>query len=92
MAIGRKTGGRVKGTPNKSTAERRERVSAVLNLLFESVEVDIKQLSPKDRTNLLTDLLEFDIPKLNRTEVKQEGDNQLIIKVIEDDNFTKPTS
>ena len=42
-----KTGGRTKGTPNKTTAELRERFTSLLESNFETIQNDLNSLEPK---------------------------------------------
>lgn len=69
MPKGYKAGGRSKGTPNKRTQEAIERVEWVLSLLEPTLEKDIKQLSPSERTRLWETLQEYVRPKLARTDM-----------------------
>lgn len=66
--------GRTKGTPNKRTQEIKERIEWVLGLLEETLEQDIKKLSPQQKTLMWKDLQEYVRPKLARTEMKHEGE------------------
>ena len=60
-----KRGGRQKGTPNKFTADMREKLQAIIeNDLMLNIHADIKQLSPSERMKLLTNLLRYYIPPL----------------------------
>ena len=69
------------GTPNKTTAELRERIKNVLEENFERLQEDINQLEPKDRVKVILDLAKFVIPTLKSTELKTE-DNFTPIKII----------
>jgi len=62
-----------KGSGNKATAELRERVSMLLDSQFDSIVNDLAQLDPKDRVNAYIRLMEFALPKLNRTDVTSGG-------------------
>lgn len=66
--------GRPKGLRNKRTQEILEQIDKIMSILDETMEEDIKKLRPSERTKLKTDLLEYQIPKLARTETKIEGD------------------
>lgn len=75
-----KTGGRTAGTPNKVTKEAREKFKWLLDMYApEEMESDFRQLSAKDRLFFVTDLAEFVIPKLSRTELTGEGGNPIKI-------------
>ena len=65
MARGRKTGGRVKGTPNKLTKEIR---IVLKNLVFselESFDFLIKNMEPRERLEILIKILPFVVPKVH---------------------------
>ncbi len=62
-----KTGGRAKGTPNKVTTEIREFYKELIENNLEQIELDIKELSPKDRIEILIRLTEYVVPKLQRS-------------------------
>jgi hypothetical protein len=61
MAIGRKTGGRQKGTPNKVTTELRETINSIIQdaLTPESLAA----LTPDKRADLIIRLLPYVLPK-----------------------------
>ena len=65
-----KVGGRKKGTPNKTTASIRSRIQKLVDSEYEAVLEDLKELSPKDRVNAFISMLEFVLPKLNRSEIE----------------------
>ena len=60
----KKTGGRKKGTPNKTTAEVREILTAVLSDVIdkETILADLKKLDPKDRLQAVDRLLKHILP------------------------------
>ncbi len=72
MAKGRKTGGRVRGTPNKATAEARAVAIAFLQRRTDR-EIDAlwkraKYESPTKALAMWLGAMEFVMPKLGRTE------------------------
>jgi hypothetical protein len=67
---GKKFGGRKKDTPNKDTKDLRQKVDILLSEKWEQLENDLKELSPKDRIDTYIKLMEYALPKLNRTELK----------------------
>lgn len=80
---GIKSGGRIKGTPNKKTAEVLDRVTRVLELIeSDHLEKDIKKLTPGQRMTLYSDLLEYKAPKLSRTELKGGTKDDLKITIV----------
>ena len=68
---GRKFGGRKKGTPNKDTKALRERIEALLDDQWHQLLRDIKQLKPKERVDMVIRLLEYALPKLHRSEIRE---------------------
>jgi hypothetical protein len=58
-----KTGGRTKGTPNKTTAEIRERFTSLLVSKIDTMQSDLNSLEPKDRIKTLLEISKFVIPK-----------------------------
>lgn len=68
---GKKFGGRKKGTPNKDTGELREKINILLNEQWDKLLTDIDGLAPKERVDTMVRLLEYALPKLNRTEIEQ---------------------
>jgi len=81
MAKGHKTGGRGKGTPNKITADLRERIHDFLLENWQFIQDDFKKLDPKDRLLFYEKLLQYGLPKLQSTElissIEQLSDHQL---------------
>jgi len=82
MAKGKKTGGRIKGTPNEVTKELRERVSSFLSDNWSLIESDFKQLEPKDRLIFYERLMSYGLPKLNSVDITQNntGVKQIIVE------------
>lgn len=80
----KKTGGRKKGVVNTDKRLIRDAINSLLD------DIPLKKLyeeqaTPKDKANLLIGLLEFSIPKLNRTELKDETIREIIVKLPEPD-------
>lgn len=70
MANGVKTGGRSKGTPNKSTAEVREAIAAFASANVDKMGTWLNQIdNPEKKLDLFLRAIEYHIPKLARTEV-----------------------
>lgn len=72
MARGKKYGGRVKGTPNVATANARQAIATFVDGNAERLQgwLDAIALAdgPKAAMACFTDLLEYHVPKLGRTE------------------------
>ena len=78
MAKGRKTGGRVAGTPNKVTTEFRQTITALLEKNAANVDLWLQQVAeghgdvkpdPGKALDLMAKLAEYGAPKLSRSEV-----------------------
>ncbi len=84
MAIGKKTGGRKKGTPNKSTLLGKEVIVSLLADYSNSglMTSDFMALDPKDRLVIAERLMQYTMPKMQSTAVDiTTGDKE---KTIED--------
>ena len=64
-------GGRLKGSQNKATTQLRTNVQKLLEDQYEKIVEDIEFLSPKERIDVWCKLLEYALPKLNRTEIAE---------------------
>jgi hypothetical protein len=60
---GAKTGGRAKGTPNRTTKELKELIHNIVEVQLDTIEEDLQDLDPKDRLNILLRLVEYVLPK-----------------------------
>ena len=60
----KKTGGRVRGTPNKTTTEIREWLAYLIDKNRLQMERDIKALEPKDRLLILEKFMQYTTPKM----------------------------
>ena len=63
-----KSGGRAKGTPNTITKIQREFVQTLLDNQSTKIEIELNKLDGKDYLSVVLNLMEYCIPKLNRTE------------------------
>ena len=85
---GIKTGGRIKGTPNKVTSQLREKISLLLENQFETFESELNNMKPKDKFEILVKLIPYVIPKQLETtnyneidldiEISEEEKNALL--------------
>lgn len=71
-----KTGGRAKGTPNKATAELRDRFTSLLESNFDTIQSDLNTLEPKDRIKTILEISKFVIPTLKAVENSIELNNE----------------
>lgn len=60
----KKTGGRVKGTPNKTTTNTRAWIGQLIQDNKQQIETDLKDLEPKDRLLILEKLMQYTVPKM----------------------------
>jgi hypothetical protein len=83
-----KTGGRAKGTPNKVTTEIKDVFKEIIECNLSQIETDIMELSPKDRIDVILKLSEYVLPKLQRSSIEMERENNgLKIVVIRGEKF-----
>lgn len=83
MAIGKKTGGRKKGTPNKATTLGKEVIVTLLADYSESglMTSDFMALDPKDRLLIAEKLMQYTMPKMQSTAVDiTAGDREKTIE------------
>lgn len=83
MARGKKTGGRVAGTPNKTSAVVRSAIAKMLDEYFnsETFTKDIADLDPKDRVTAMEKFAAYVAPKLQSTSLDVATESR---KTIED--------
>lgn len=70
-----KTGGRKKGVENKATKQRKEIIGEILTAEQDYIPAVLKKLrskSPMAYMNAILGLLEYDTPKLSRSEIKAQ--------------------
>ncbi len=67
----KKTGGRQKGTPNKTTGVTKKVISDLLDHYNTSGKMvkDFDQLNPKDRITIAEKLMQYVMPKMQSTSV-----------------------
>lgn len=83
MALGKKTGGRKKGTPNKSTALGKEVIVSLLTNYSDSglMASDFLALDPKDRLIIAEKLMQYTMPKMQATAIDlTTGDKERTIE------------
>lgn len=77
---GVKSTGRGKGTSNKEFQKVRDKFQQLVDgYSVEDMQTDLALLEPIDRLKIMSGLLDFFIPKLNRTDHTIEGANDTII-------------
>ena len=82
MATGIKTGGRTKGTTNKTTAEVRKQFSLLLENNFDKLQNDIDALEPKDRIKTILELAKFVLPTLKTMELVDDNDSRFTTVIL----------
>lgn len=72
---GKKTGGRVKGTPNKTTAAGKEAITALLTEYQNSgmMSVDFAALDPEKRLYIAERLMQYIMPKMQSVQAEVEN-------------------
>ena len=91
MARGIKTGGRTKGTPNKTTSEIREHFQKLITENLGQLNQDLKELEPLQRLKMIIELSKFVVPTLKATDLKfrdnEERFNEIVItRIIKNGN------
>ena len=84
MAIRKKTGGRIAGTLNKTSATTKEKLQKIVNEELEKLGKIIDKLEPIDRVNAVSKLLTFLLPRPQETTLKGDKENPLVINNSED--------
>ena len=75
--------GRPKGSKNKATAAVREKFQQLVDSYsVEQMKLDLMELEPGERLRVISGLLDFFMPKLNRTDHSMSlGDETIIIQL-----------
>ena len=68
MAVGKKTGGRKAGTPNKISGEMRLLLKQIISDELEALPATLEQLPGKDRLEAVLKLMPFVLPKIESIE------------------------
>jgi hypothetical protein len=71
--------GRPKGVPNKITQLRRDFIQDLLDTQKPKIENELVKLEGKDYLTVITGLMEFVMPKLQRTELKSDISGATVI-------------
>jgi len=81
MANGVKTGGRTKGTPNKSTAEVREAIASFASANVDQMGDWLNAIdSPEKKLDLVLRAIEYHIPKLARNTLVGDEEQPVVMK------------
>ncbi len=76
--------GRPKGSPNKITAELRERISDFLNANWEQIEKDFGTLDAEKRILIYEKLLQFTLPRLQSVQTPDLKSDETPLIVFKD--------
>lgn len=83
MTIGKKTGGRKGGTPNKTTLQAREAIAAFVDNNACRLQEWLDRIAdedPEKAFSLFQSVIEYHIPKLARSESYSESKNEHTIR------------
>lgn len=71
MAMRKKSGGRRKGTPNKSTREIREILSGILSDEIVNIPGYLNEIDPEKRLHVIIKMLPYVIPTYSEEPIKE---------------------
>ncbi len=74
---GKKTGGRIAGTPNKLTSELRTMLKGIIAGELDALPQTFEKLPPKERLELLIKMLPYCLPKVDS--IKGNYDSKSLI-------------
>ena len=88
---GNKTGGRQKGTLNKTTINLKNTINGIVERQFETLESDLQGLDGRDKINFVLKLIEYILPKqrsqvINFNELSDIEIDELINRLKSDEN------
>ena len=66
------------GATHKDTSRIRTFIKELIENNFEQVIQDIQLLDPKERVNAISNLIEYAIPKLSRTELVEDKETETL--------------
>lgn len=78
-----KTGGRIKGTPNKVTGTLKEFISEIIDENRERIREDLEALEPKDRLQVLEKMMQYVIPKQKEMDLKNMLSDHVTIEYVD---------
>lgn len=70
--------GRTAGTPNKLTADMKEKVQLFIESNFDQIQADFKLLEPRERVTLYERMLKYIIPQKVESQVEIQDNSPLI--------------
>ena len=79
---GQRPAGRKKGSGNKISNEVKKKLKQLLdNYTIEQMKDDLMKLEPGERLRITVSLLDYFIPKLNRTDNNLNIENEIIVVI-----------
>ena len=75
-------GGRKKGSSNKVTIIQRDFIQCLLDRQQDKIELELSKLTGKDYISAITGMMEFVLPKLQRTELKGTDNDHYVKPMI----------
>lgn len=86
---GKKYGGRQPGTPNKTTAEVKQLISAIAVNEINRLPKILESLEPYQRAQLTIKLLQYILPKPEPMQLFEQEDMQLTIRICDSEGNLK---
>ena len=86
MEVRQKTGGRVKGSLNKTTAETKEILQSIVSKELETIPDLLAQLDPVDRVTAFIKLLPYLMPKQQDISIEVKEPSKILISVKKREN------
>lgn len=82
MSIRQKTGGRTKGTPNKTTRETKEILQKIVSKEIDNLGEMLEKLEPLERINAISKLLPYILPKQSEVSLNEtEAPKKIVISI-----------
>ncbi len=79
MATRKKTGGRVAGTPNRTTSETKEKLLEIVGFQIDNLGSTLEQLEPIEKVNAICKLLPYLIPRQSENTLKGDKESPILI-------------
>lgn len=77
-----KTGGRTKGTPNRTTSETKEILQKIVNKEIDNLSQLLERLEPNERVNALSKLLPYIVPKQSEINIEPKKIEPIEFRII----------
>lgn len=75
-----KTGGRQKGTPNKTTSDLKKWIFEFVDSNLEVLKNDFARMDPEDKVNFIIKLLPYVLPKQTETKINVDEEFTQAVK------------